>query len=266
MDEIQELAVAQMRRSVHMLGSSTEKYRDPTLLRFLIARSMEVEKAAKMFVQWQKWRASFVPLNYIPDSEVEDELKSEKIYLQGLSRKGHPVLNLWFIYWIKPLQGLLNHDNNLIDKSFISSALKKQGFYFLRLVSADFSSFRGKEIGNEKLIGVLDLKQISYKNVDARALITGFQFLQAYYPERLAKCYIIHMPRFFVTVWKFVSRFLEKATLEKIVIVSKEEERREFVRDVGEEALPEEYGGQAKLVLLQNVVLTPPSGTNSSTS
>lgn len=40
------------------------------------------------------------------------------------------------------------------------------------------SSFRGREIGNEKLIGILDLQQISYKNVDARGLITGFQFLQ----------------------------------------------------------------------------------------
>lgn len=28
------------------------------------------------------------------------------------------------------------------------------------------------------MIGVLDLDQIGYKNVDARALITGFQFLQ----------------------------------------------------------------------------------------
>ena len=41
-----------------------------------------------------------------------------------------------------------------------------------------FSSFKGREIGDEKLVGILDLKDISYKNVDARALITGFQFLQ----------------------------------------------------------------------------------------
>lgn len=43
---------------------------------------------------------------------------------------------------------------------------------------AGFSSFRGREIGNEKLIGILDLQHISYKNIDARGLITGFQFLQ----------------------------------------------------------------------------------------
>uniref|UniRef100_A0A3Q7E8D8 CRAL/TRIO N-terminal domain-containing protein n=1 Tax=Solanum lycopersicum TaxID=4081 RepID=A0A3Q7E8D8_SOLLC len=39
-------------------------------MRFLIARSMNPEKAAKMFCQWKKWRAEMVPLGYITDSEV----------------------------------------------------------------------------------------------------------------------------------------------------------------------------------------------------
>ena len=37
---------------------------------------------------------------------------------------------------------------------------------------------KGREIGNEKLIGILDFRNFTYKNVDARGLITGFQFLQ----------------------------------------------------------------------------------------
>nr|GFB60040.1 hypothetical protein [Tanacetum cinerariifolium] len=41
---------------------------------------------------------------------------------------------------------------------------------------------------------------------------------------------------------------LEKATLEKIIIVSNEEEKSQFVKDVGEDVLPVEYGGHAKLV------------------
>ena len=61
-------------------------------MRFLIARSMDPEKAAKMFCQWKKWRAEMVPLGYITDSEVADELAAEKIYLQGLSKNGHPVV------------------------------------------------------------------------------------------------------------------------------------------------------------------------------
>lgn len=43
----------------------------------------------------------------------------------------------------------------------------------------------------------------------------------------------------------------------QIVIVSNEDEKQEMMKEIGEEVLPEEYGGRAKLVLLQDVVLTP---------
>nr|GEX29034.1 hypothetical protein [Tanacetum cinerariifolium] len=75
----------------------------------------------------------------------------------------------------------------------------------------------------------------------------------AYYPERLARLYILSMPRFFVSAWKMISYFIDKATLDKIVIVTNEEERRRFITEVGKEALPEEFGGEAKLVALQDV-------------
>ncbi|KAJ6988247.1 hypothetical protein NC653_021240 [Populus alba x Populus x berolinensis] len=217
MDKTQQIiALTQLRKSVEKLGSSTEKYGDPTLVRFLIARSMDPEKAAKMFAQWLKWRAAFVPNGSIPDSEVQDELRPRKVFLQ-------------------------EYVVHLLDKAIASS-------------------FKGREIGNEKLIAILDLQQIAYKNIDARGLITGFQLLQAYYPERLAKCFILSMPWFFVSVWRMVSRFLEKATLEKVMIVTSEEERDFFVEEIGEEVLPEEYGGRAMLVAPEDVTVPPVEG------
>ncbi|KAK2999320.1 hypothetical protein RJ639_024443 [Escallonia herrerae] len=239
---IRQSSLIQMKKSVEKLGSSTENFGDPTLMRFLVARSMVPAKAAKMFVQWHKWRAAFVPLRLIPDSEVPDELEARKIFLQGLSKLGYPVMIVIASkhYPAKDQPQFKKFVVHLLDKTIASS-------------------FKEREIGNEKLIGVLDLQQLSYKNIDARGLITGFQFLQAYYPERLAKCYLLNMPWFFVSVWRMVSRFLEKATLEKIVIVSNEDEKKQFIAEIGEEALPQEYGGRAKLVALQDVVLNPPS-------
>ncbi|KAL5763124.1 hypothetical protein ACOSP7_019388 [Xanthoceras sorbifolium] len=238
MEENKEIALTQMRKSVEKLGCSTEKYGDPTLMRFLIARTMDPEKAAKMFVQWQKWRAAMVPNGFISESEIPDELMPRKLFLQGLSKDGFAVL------LVKACKHFPSKDQ-LQFKKFVVHLLDK----------TIASSFRGREIGNEKLIGILDLQQITYKNIDARGLITGFQFIQAYYPERLAKCYILHMPRFFVSVWRLVSRFIEKATLEKIVIVTSEEEKKDFVTEVGEELLPEEYGGRAKLIAFQDVTV-----------
>ncbi|XVF02921.1 hypothetical protein REPUB_Repub04eG0216400 [Reevesia pubescens] len=243
MEKSQELALTQMRKSVEKLGFSTEKYGDPTLMRFLIARSMDTNKASKMFVQWLKWRSSFVPNGFIAESEVPDQLEARKTFLQGSSKTGHPVL-------------IIQGSKHYPPKDHLQ--FKKFVVYLLDKTIA--SSVKGREVGNEKLIGIIDFQHITYKNVDARALITGFQFLQAYFPERLAKCYLLNMPWFFVSVWRMVCRFIEKATLEKIVIVTNEDEKKSFIEEVGEEAVPVEYGGKAKLTAIQEVEVPPLEG------
>lgn len=43
----------------------------------------------------------------------------------------------------------------------------------------------------------------------------------------------------------------------QIVIVTNEDEKKEMIKEIGEEVLPEECGGQSKFVPLQDVVLTP---------
>lgn len=52
-------------------------------------------------------------------------------------------------------------------------------------------------------------------------------------------------------------KLAEFGIMMQIVIVTTEEERRDFIKEVGEEVLPEDYGGQAKVVALQDVVLAP---------
>ncbi|XVF43540.1 hypothetical protein PTKIN_Ptkin02bG0047800 [Pterospermum kingtungense] len=240
MEKSQELALTQMRKSVEKLGFSTEEYGDPTLMRFLIARSMNIEKAAKMFVQWLKWRSSFVPNGFISESEVPDQLEARKISLQFSSKTGYAVMVVQACKHFPP-------KDHLQFKKFVVYLLDK----------TIASSVKGRETGTQKLIGILDFQNITYKNVDPRGLITGFQFLQAYFPERLAKCYLLNMPGFFVSVWRMVSRFIEKATLEKIVIVTNEDEKKSFIEEIGEEAVPIEYGGKAKLTAIQDVEVPP---------
>lgn len=230
-----------MRESVQKLGFCAEKYGDLTLMRFLKARSMDVDKAGQMFVEWVQWRDSFVPSGVIDDTEVADELEQEKIYLQGLSRNGNPVI------FVRACKHEPNKDH-LQFKKFAVHILDK----------TITSSFRGHQAGNEKIITVIDLQGISYKNVDIRAFVTGFQLVQSYYPERLEKCFLLNMPWFFVSVWKMLSRFLDKATSEKMKIVSSKAEKEEFTNEVGATILPEMCGGNSKLTLLQDVKLTQP--------
>ncbi|KAF9587254.1 hypothetical protein IFM89_039526 [Coptis chinensis] len=84
MEHTKEAAILEMRKSLEQLGSTTEEnYGDAMLTRFLVARSVNPMKAAKMLVSWKKWREEFVPLGFILDSEGPGELKAKKIYLQG---------------------------------------------------------------------------------------------------------------------------------------------------------------------------------------
>ncbi|GAB2279946.1 hypothetical protein Dimus_014582 [Dionaea muscipula] len=237
MAEDRTVALAQMKQAVKNLGSSADNYENEDLMRFLIARSMVPEKAAKMFVQWQSWRALMVPdSGSIPEAEVRDQLDDRKVFLGGLTKEGHPLL-------------IAKGSRHYPPKD----RFQFQKFVVYSLDKSVASAYKGgRETGNEKLMVIIDLDQISYRNLDTRALITSFQILQAYYPERLAKCYIVHMPRFFVSIWRMVSYFLDKATLEKVIIVNNEDEKNGFIKQVGEEILPEEYGGKAKLVAIQD--------------
>lgn len=43
----------------------------------------------------------------------------------------------------------------------------------------------------------------------------------------------------------------------QIVIINSEDERKEFINQIGEEILSKEYGGRAKLVAIQDFEVTP---------
>lgn len=61
------------------------------LKRFLVARDLDVEKATEMFLNYCKWRRSFVPNGSISASEITHELASNKVFIQGIDRYNRPI-------------------------------------------------------------------------------------------------------------------------------------------------------------------------------
>uniref|UniRef100_A0A6N2MFI1 CRAL-TRIO domain-containing protein n=1 Tax=Salix viminalis TaxID=40686 RepID=A0A6N2MFI1_SALVM len=243
MDKKGEIALAQMRKAVQNLGGSTERYGDPTLTRFLKARSMNPEKAAKMFVQWQTWRASFVPKGFIPESEIPDELASRKGLFAGFIKRWLSSFNFQRkqAFSLQGSPSMQEYSFSLFLSRFSLSCdiyrTRKRHLtpilipfwcrfcgiyvgqsYYKNICLRCFRAIKEHEIGNEKFIVLVDFRQLTYKNFDPRGLINVVQFMQAYYPERIAKMYMLFMPRFFRSVWNMVCRYLDKGMREKTPI------------------------------------------------
>ncbi|PPS10577.1 hypothetical protein GOBAR_AA10067 [Gossypium barbadense] len=203
MEKSHELELTQMRKSVEKLGFSTEKYGDPTLMRFLIARSMDTDKASKMFVQWLKWRSSLVPNGCVVESEVPDQLEARKVFLQGLSKTGYPVMIVQACKHYPP-------KDHLQFKKFVVYLLDK----------TIASCLKGSALHPSSL----DENEGKSPTLHLNAGI---------FPRALGK--VLH------------------CAYAEIVIVTNDDEKKIFIEDIGEEALPVEYGGKAILRAIQDV-------------
>lgn len=231
-DDELALKLGRVLNAVEALGISTKGLDNPTCMRFLKARSMHIDKAAKMYALYHKWRSSFVPLGHVPFDQVSSQLSSGKVVLQGHSKKGFPLM---IIFGCK-------HQPNKRDpdtfKRFVVHVLDKT------LASAP--------PGVEKMVVIVDLKHLSYSNVDLRSFMIAFQMLQDYYPERLGTLYMVNVPKFVHKLWNMIVHFLDKATAEKVLFLEDQNMMEVLLSDVDAVTLPSIYGGKAELVLFQD--------------
>ncbi|KAH9329181.1 hypothetical protein KI387_001289, partial [Taxus chinensis] len=73
-----------------------------------------------------------------------------------------------------------------------------------------------------------------------------------FYPERLGKVLMIHVPYLFWAVWKMVYPFIDKVTKKKIIFVEDKHLMKTLLNDIDESQLPEIYGGKLPLVPAQD--------------
>lgn len=45
-----------------------------------------------MFLKYLKWKRSFVPNGYISPSEIAEDIAQDKVFTQGLDKKGRPIV------------------------------------------------------------------------------------------------------------------------------------------------------------------------------
>ncbi|XP_024172997.1 phosphatidylinositol transfer protein 3 isoform X2 [Rosa chinensis] len=228
-NELVELTKTRLMRAfVEAQDPSSKVVDDLMLRRFLRARDLDVEQASAMFLKYLKWRQAFAPNGSISASEVPNQIAQNKMFLQGSDKRGCPIAVLLGARHFQVKGGL---------KEF-----KRYVVYAFDKICARMPP------GQEKFIFIGDLEGWGYSNSDIRAYLGAVSILQDYYPERLGKMFVVHVPFLFTTVWKIICPFIDNKTKEKIVFVENKMLKSTLLEEIDESQLPEKYGGKLTLV------------------
>ncbi|KAF5449216.1 hypothetical protein F2P56_029688 [Juglans regia] len=229
-NEIEKSKVGIMRAVVEAEDSSAKEMDDFMIRRFLRARDQDIEKASNLFLKYLRWRRAFVPNGSISTSEIPNELAHDKLFMQGLDKKGRPIVVCF---------GGRHRQNNIEE-------LRRFVVYSLDKICSRMPG------GQEKFVCIGDLEGWRYSNSDIRGYLAALSILQDCFPERLGKLLIVHVPYVFMTVWKVVYPFIDSKTKKKIILVENKNLRSTLLNDIDESQLPAAYGGQLPLIPIQD--------------
>ncbi|KAL3693234.1 hypothetical protein R1sor_006885 [Riccia sorocarpa] len=222
----------QLRQAVQQQGGDIESADDMELLRFLRGKSMDVEKTAAAYVRHQKWKAEFIPNGGFTEADLPTELAAKKSYIIAQDKKGRPV-------------SLTLGRNHVYNKDF--TEFKRFAIYVFEQLVARAPP------GTQDFLYIIDLKALGVKNLDSKSFVAGFDLLQNHYPGRIDKVYMVNVPLIFNGLWKVVSKLLDENTKRKIIFVDNKKLTETLLEEIDIDHLPKEYGGNAELVLVQEL-------------
>ncbi|CAD6235168.1 unnamed protein product [Miscanthus lutarioriparius] len=249
-----------------------------TLRRFLRARDHDVDKASPMFL---KWRREAAPGGSVPEEQVRKELAQDKVCMGGVDRAGRPFLVAFparhfsagrdmaefkstYALVVTMLDSCSTHGSLLgplltfvtpnkpgvnLNRTCLSTvSCSCAGFvvYFFDKICARIPR------GQEKFLCIVDLKGWGYSNWDIRAYIAAIEIMQNYYPERLGKALMIHVPYIFMKAWKMIYPFIDTNTRDKFVVVEDKSLQETLRREIDENQLPEFLGGKMDVIPLKD--------------
>ncbi|XP_066385691.1 uncharacterized protein [Miscanthus floridulus] len=220
--------VAELRAVTQAQDPSCKEEDDYTLRRFLRARDHNIGKASAMLLKYLKWKQTAKPHGAIPASEVAQA----KLCLQGYDREGRPL-----IYGFGARHHPARRD------------LEEFKHYVVHVLDATVARLPPPGQGRqEKFAAVADLKGWGYANCDIRGYLAALDIMQSYYPERLGRVFLIHVPYVFMAAWKIVYPFIDDNTKKKFVFVADKDLDRTLREAIDDSQLAEIYGGKLKLV------------------
>lgn len=240
MDEKSKLALKEFKERVQ--DCKLVDPRDEYLLKWLVARSFDIDEAEKMLRASLAWRQANgvddVVKNWTPPEVITKYFSFGKL---GNDKFDCPV----FIsaHGQMDLRGILQ---SVTKKDYM-----RYQMYMTEIVNQEMrdESFRtGKNTACQMTfiadMANLSMRQMTYKPV----METGLEQTKVYelnYPENLRRIFIINAPKLFTVIYNIMKPFMHQATIDKMRIFGsdKEEWTAALQEEIEADSLPVHYGG-----------------------
>lgn len=225
---------------MNKLNVRNPRFTDQYFLRFCRARAFDYEKVVQMFEDMLKWRAE----QHVDDILKIDFPRVKDIWIYyphgyyGVDKKGRPVyIERYSNLKIKEMFQVMNEAEFM--QYYIQSYEK-----LIHIIFKEASKARGKLI--ERTVTILDMKGFGVGQAlssDVRGFMSlAIKIGQDYYPEMMAKMFIINTGFTFKALWAVAQPFLDKKTKEKISILG-DNYKKALNEWIDDDQLPDFLGG-----------------------
>ncbi|XP_068239493.1 SEC14-like protein 2 [Palaemon carinicauda] len=233
----QQQILAQFRDRVKGLLPQ-DKQEDHDLLKWLVARSYNIDKAESMIRKSMEWRKEW-DVETVLEWDVPEVLQRYyPVGMAGHDRGGLPV-------WIIPYGGC--------DMRGLLSSVRKRDYirYTVRVLEASLQDMKKqtKDLGYPvtQQCCIFDLEDFSLRHVTWKpamdVILELVQLYEANYPELLKCAYVINAPKVFTLAYAIIKPFLHEVTLKKIRIYGYSGWKEDLLKDIEADQLPQHWGG-----------------------
>ena len=211
----------------HPENKLPEYWNDGLNLAYIYSVECKLDKAYKRMIDYFKWYKGFFPLNIQPGDKCSKVLNSGFLYIFGRDHQFRPLLICQPYILQKCLD--LYSDTDIINASiFICQYMVKY-----MLIPGQI----------ENWIMIVNMEDTSVLKIpdSVKKLIN---YLSEYFIARLYRCYILGLNAFLRIIYKIICTFVEKSTVEKVIILDDKDDKRKH-QDINPENLEERFGGTA---------------------
>jgi predicted house-cleaning noncanonical NTP pyrophosphatase (MazG superfamily) len=191
---------------------------DKDLLRFIVARSYNVDNALKILLESLVFRKAN-GVRFITFDDVKDELSFNRISILGFDQ------NKRLVAVIRPRY------------HFSSQSVKENAQKMLLFFAEKAKALLSKD--NDQCTIIFDMTDFTLANMDYDIIKYMVRVFTDYYPETLGVLLVVNSPWLFKSCWKIMKPWLDPNTAKKIIFTS----HPKLTNYIDEQILPPDLGG-----------------------